>query len=514
MKKAVKGIIGLSAALVVLGGSYAALTLSGVLDDPEENPDPGTSDVSEPEQQIKILIRDDKVTGTDPETGADLEGVIKTVDVKNKTDEFHVVQKSTKTEESAATYTLDGYQDIPMKDSVIGTLANNANGLTSEAIVEENCTDLEKFGLADPEITVDIEYETGTKCRMFIGDEAPVGGVTYVMIDGLDTVFTVRNSALANYSKTLFEFVDTTILKAPDEYPIVESLRISREDMESDILLEYDKKGEDSAYSGGTSANHVMKEPTFAYLAVEKSTDIATGMFGLNADGIYAVHCKDSDIKEAGLKNPFCKVTMDCDDGNSYDLLLSEPFTDGDNGKSCYAMLEGGKVIYIISSEKAKWVTVQPVDIASRIFIASYVWNIPELSLSCGDKKYDFLIERTDPSSELEKLTSADFNVTLNGESFDSERYRQLYSFIISANAETFALGEKIPEEAPMAVLEYKDSYTKENLKFEFYDYSSLTALIAVNGESKFFISKSFVETLIENAEILESDTEFKTTWK
>ena len=75
---------------------------------------------------------------------------------------------------------------------------------------------------------------------------------------------------------------------------------------------------------------------------------------------------------------------MACDDGNTYVLLLSEIFSD-DSGKHCYGMLEGGNVIYILSPEKARWVTVLPIDIASRIMVASYVWNITDLDVKCSD---------------------------------------------------------------------------------------------------------------------------------
>lgn len=510
MKKSVKGIIGLSAVLVILGGGYAALMLT----QPESNEDENSSitENSETEQQAIILIHDDKVTGTDPDTGADLKGVIKTVSVKNRTDELHVVQQEKKTEDSVITYTLDGYQDVAMKTSVIGTLAHNANGLTSESVIEKNCTDLAKFGLASPAITVDVEYETGTEYTLFIGNQAPSGDVTYVMLDGVDTVFTVKNSTIANYNKSFMEFVETKVLESPDEQPVVESLRIEREDIDYDIYLEYVQ--DNGKYSGGTSATHVMKEPTQAYLSVEKSTNITTGMFGLSAEGIYSVHCSDSDIAETGLKEPFCTVTMECDDNNEYKLLLSEPFIDGENKKCCYAMLNGGNVIFIVNTENAKWTDVQPVDIASTIFIASYVWNITDLSLTAGDNEYKFITERIDPDAEVDSLKSDDFRTTLNGEEFSSERYRQFYSFLISGNAENFALNEEIPDVEPMAVLEYTDSYDNSKNCFEFYDYSLMTALIAVNGESKFFISKSYVETIIENAKKLNSEEDFIKTWK
>lgn len=511
MKNSVKGIIALSAVLLALGGGAAALLLT----DPNKGGDGGSVEATQPttEQQAKILIYDNTVTGIDPETGESFEGVIKTVNVRNKTDELHVVQKSAKTEESGATYTLDGYQDIAMEDSIIGTLANNANGLTSEAVIEENCTDLAKFGLANPEITVDVEYESGTKYRMFIGDEAPVGTATYVMIDGIDTVFTVRNSAIANYSKTAMELVDTTIIETPDVAPIIKKLTVSRENMESDLVMEYDYAGQDESSKGGTTSPHIMTKPVWCYLTVDRSTDIISGMFGFSADSVYAVHCTESDIAETGLKEPFCTVTMECDDGNNYELLLSEPFEDGD-GKSCYGMLKGGKVIFIIDSEDAKWLTVEPVDVASRVFIASYVWNIPELSVTCGNDSYDFKITKIEDRDDDGKLTSGDFTTTLNGEDFDTERYRLFYSYLVKANAEDFALDEKIPSGKPMAVVEFTDSFMGKTLKYEFYEKNSMQALVVADGKSKFNISKSYVETLIENANNIKSDEEFKMTWK
>lgn len=509
MNKTAKGLVALSAVLVLLGGGYAALQLT----EPKEEEESSSSETAG-EQQSVVLIRDIVPDGPDDPNKSYQAGVIKTVDVKNKTDELHVVQKSTKTSDSAATYTLDGYQDVVMKDTMIGTLANNANELTSEAVIEENCTDLAKFGLASPAVTVDIVYESGTEYRMLIGNEAPTGGVTYVMIDGVDTVYTVRDSTIANYSKTVLELVDTTVLAAPEELPIVESLRIEREDIDYDIFLEYDKKSDDSGYTGGTSATHVMVEPTSAYLSVERSTDVTTGMFGLSASGVYCVHCEESDIAEAGLKDPFCTVTMSCNDGNEYVLLLSEPFTDSDNSRQYYAMLEGGNVIFIVGEDKAKWTTVTPVDIASKIFIASYVWNITDLEVSCntGDKAAFTLKKK--PGEVKDSYTSADIITTMNGMEYDSERFRQFYSFLISANAESFALGEDIPSGAPMATLAYTDSYTGEKLSFEFYEKSAMTALIVVNGESKFNITKSYVETLIENVKLLDSDEDFKTTWR
>ncbi len=507
MNKTTKSIIGLGAAVIVLGGGLAALMLTEPEDKENDEKSISTSEESSEAYGEGILLIKDEKAG-------DEESIIKEVTVKNDSDELHVVMDSAPTEDSAATYTLDGYEDIPLNTAVVGTLANNAGNMITGAIVDENCDNLAKFGLDTPQAEVEVKFQTGTVKKFMVGDEAPANSETYVMLDGENTVYTVATSYVANYIKKLDEFIELTILAEPpeDSYPKINSLKIEREDIDYDILLEYDKNVDDGKYSGGTSATLVMVEPTDAYLTVERSEDITNGMFGLQADGIYSVHCKESDIAEAGLKEPFCRVTMDCDDGNNYVLLLSEPFTDENNKKCCYAMFENGSIIYIVDTENAKWCTVMPIDITSRIMIGSYVWSVTDLSIKTADTVEEFVIEPKDKNAENSKAT--DFNVTRNGEPFDSERYRQFYSFLIDASAEEFALDAEIPNTAPAVSVEYTDSYLKKTTKIEFYDNTAMTMLIAVDGKSKYICSKSYVDTLIENIKRIGTGEDYITTWK
>lgn len=497
MKKAVKGIIGLCAALAVLGGGLAALKLT----EPEETED-STSSSSQVEGAGITLIKEEEVASAK---------VIRAEDTLN------VVLLNAKTDSSAATYTLEGYEDIPLTTSVVGTLVNNAKGLVSDSIVAENCQELEKYGLDKPQTTVELTFESGETTTMQIGDIAPVTSETYVTIDGGDTVYTVATSKLSNYTLALEDFISSTILEEPaeEEYPIVKSLRVQRDDIDYDIYIEYDEKSDDESYTGGTTATHVMREPIFSYLAVESSTPITNGLFGLASDGIYSIHCDESDIAEAGLNEPFCTVTMSCDDGNEYVFLMSEPFSDENGETAHYGMLEGSNMIYIVSAEVAQWGTVMPVDIASKIVFGTYVWNITEMSVSAkGGDTSEFSIAVKEGVNSSEANSVDDFDVTRNGETFDTERYRAFYQFLVSAPGEDFAIGEEIPSGEPMVMVEFNDAYTEEVQKVEFYDYSALNCIIAINGESRYFCSKSYVETIIENISRIETGEDYITTWK
>ncbi len=500
MKKAVKGIIGLSSALVVLGGGLAVLKIT----EPKEKEEISSSASSEVSGAGITLIKEDD------------NDFVASVKVTNRTDVLNVVVLTEPTESSAATYTLDGYQDIPLNTSVIGTLANNATGLTSGSKVVDNCDSPEKYGFDDPEAVVELVFDSGETAKFTIGDMSPSTSEPYVMVEGDSAVYTVSTASTANYSKTLFDFVSKTILEAPPEesYPIIESLRIERDDMESDIYCVYDEKSEDDGYTGGTSAAHIMLEPTEAYLSLDDSTPVITGMFGLNAYEIYSVQCEEADIAEAGLADAFCKVTMCCDDGNDYVLLMSEPFVDENGNKYHYAMLEGGNVIYTVDTETATWGVVQPIEIASKITMGNYVWNITDMKITGRDiSETHFVIELKDSYSGSGTYSAEDFNVSKNSAVFDAERYRQFYSVLVKTPAEEFAFDAVIPSEEPIVAVEYTDSYTNTKRKVEFYDYSALKALIVIDGKPEYYCSKSFAETVVENVKILDTDQELIVTW-
>lgn len=506
MKKQAKGIIALSAVLAaMLGGGYAFFKL---------NPEEGKGGDSNTSTTMELLATQAVGQGTvlvsDNGEAAD----VKTIEVKNSEGTLKVVIQDESTEEKAAVYTLEGYEDMNVDNSMVGTLVNNGNGIQAQSLVAEGCTDLGKYGLDKPAAEVEFTYKSGTKVKFFVGDAAPSGNVSYFMLDGKNDVYTVNTSTVANYKSGIKDFISKVILAKPADnaYPVVNTLRIQRGDMDEDILIEYDKKSEGDN-TGGTSASHKMISPVESYLAVEKSTNIITGMFGLAASDIYALDCKEEDIRKAGLDEPFCTVTMDCDDGKTYNLLLSEQFADDDGEKCCYAMLEGGKIIFTVPAEKAGWITVQPIDIVTRLLITNYVWNITELSVSGGGEKADFTIIPINKDNIPDSPKSSDFIVANNGKEFDSERYRLFYSFLCGTNAEEFAVGVPVPDGEPMASIKYTDKYINTTTTYDFYDESVMRCLIVVNGESKYYCTKSYVKTLIENIKRIGTGEDYITNW-
>ncbi len=507
MKKEMKGLIALGAAAVVLGGGLIALKVTDKSDDTSS--ESVTDEETTPGADLVLIEDGDKAPGTHTLEEDHYHGLIKNVKVKNEFGELEVVMTNDAEYTADAEYTLKGYEDIKLKDSVVRTLVNTADGLTSASIIEENCTDFEKFGLGSTAVTVDVEYGSGTERRLYIGTIAPVANQTYVRAEGSDTVFTIFNSSANYYKKPLEDYIELTMLSEPpaENYPIVDSVRIERKDIDYDIYLVYgDNNDVDNA--GGSSATHVMKEPVETFLKVEASSEITNGMFGLTAESVKSVHCTEKDIEDAGLSDPFCTVTMKCDDGNEYVLLMSKPYT-VDGVKKSDVMFKDANIIFTVTTEEARWATVMPDDLASQLLFSSFVWNVSELTATSGDMTESFTISMRDSSIKTNEAKTNDALVMRNGEEFDSERYRQFYSFLINLHAEELPPADAEPQGEPIAAVVVKDALLGTTTKYEFYEYSVMKCLAVVDGKSQAICSKANTEALIENIRKISTGEEF-----
>ena len=132
MKKQAKGIIALSAVLAaMLGGGFAYMKLNPS----ETEGHRGGSSSSAPE----LLATQAAGQGTVLVSDGTEDAVVKSVAVKNSSGELNVIMKSAPDKENntGAVYTLDGYTDLDVNTAMVGTLANNANGMQAQSLVAE-----------------------------------------------------------------------------------------------------------------------------------------------------------------------------------------------------------------------------------------------------------------------------------------------------------------------------------------------------------------------------------------
>jgi len=497
MSKNIRMLIAATAALIVIGCALTVILLTGKNSEQNES----SLDI---DSLAEGLLDDDEKNAVmlNPESADDL----KEIRISN-IDQFRVYQNAEKTSEDDAGYTIEGYEDIPLDTGYLSTLVKNASELSADQLVEENAPDLEKYGLSNPVSQVVMSYQDGTDFEFSVGSTSPMdSSKTYCAVDG--SVYLVKSSLMNNYQKELKFFFSKTILEKPadDAYPIVESLRIQRKDLEKDLYMEYayDVAEDDSV--GGTAATHVLREPVFAYLNVEKSVDVTNGMFGLTAAEIVKTHPSAEELENAGISDPFCTVTMICDDGNSYILKIGDSYTTESGSAAYYAVLDGTDILYGIADTRAVWATVQAGDITSANIFGTYVWDIAVLDVTAGDKKLVFNGSGTDQN---------DYVVTENNQECDTERFRQFYKFLLYIYGEELYLDADLPASAPDAEIHLVSQDSREDYIISFYKMGGLNAMIAVNGIPTYKIRSSCVDTVLHNIDIFDNpDEEFIMTWQ
>lgn len=493
MSKNIKALL-ISIIALVLAGSVLTILLLTQKDE--------ESDVLDTESMAEALNDDAGAVLLNEETADNL----KEIQIVNE-DQFRVYQVSAKTDDTEAVYTIEGYEDIPLDTGYISTLVNNGSELSADRLVEENAEDLAKYGLSEPSAKVVMTYADGTKFEFSVGDVSPTETTEVYCAVG-NNVYLVKNSLVSNYQKKTDFFFSKIMLEKPaeEDMPIVESLRINRKDLDYDLYMEYSYEQAEDDSVGGTAATHILYEPVFAYLNVEKSSDVISSMFGLTAEEIAEIHPTAESLAQAGMNDPFCTVTMKCDDGETHVLKFGNTYTTAESEKTAYyAMIDDTDILYGVADTRAVWTTVQAGDITSANIFGTYVWDIAELNVTAGGKELTFSGEGEDAKT---------YTVTKNGETCDVERFRNFYKFLLNIYGEELYLDMELPATTPDAEVHLTTQDGKEDYTISFYKTDSLNAMIAVNGTPTYKIRSSCIDTLIHNVEIFDGTEEFAMTWQ
>ena len=97
--------------------------------------------------------------------------------------------------------------DNPESDSFLSEIKN----LEKFRVVENNPKDLEQYGLQDPAIKIYFQFKDGRQETLRFGHDSPMGGKTYLKLDG-DTRVILAVMSKTKLEKSVYDFRDKTIL--------------------------------------------------------------------------------------------------------------------------------------------------------------------------------------------------------------------------------------------------------------------------------------------------------------
>ncbi len=536
LSKTTRTVIIAAGVLLVLGAVLLVLMLTSPAGDDNSSGASTGESTGTSEAADSSLVSDSSGTSSDSEkvviTDKEQENVLK-MEVRNETGSFSFERNqrevsatdddgnvSTSTEYYWTSPELDG---VDHNDSTIGSFVRCMAGLSASSMVEENAQDLEKYGLADPAAEVKVTFDDGTSADICFGIRNPAASnYVYCLTNGGSDVMQVSYYSAGSAFYDIRDFVNLVLTEAYDANNAKELdyLVIDRKDLDEEVRIEYmadvaaESEKEDSVIT--TFNTHRITSPITAELDTTKGQTFCYGLYSLTASSCEYIDPTEQEIADAGLDDPFCKVSFKYG-GKARVLLLGNEIrtasSDDESSESLssvtgyYAMFEGGNIIYSISTDNAPWYTFQVQDIMSRRPISPYIYTIDTLTVTTPDGEYVFKV-----SGDADDHVFTCGDTVLNDSSFKS-----FYQHLITSMGEELYFSDEKPE--PYITLnfkyreEYYDTYGRSEDTIEFYKSDDRKNIVSVNGDILYKVRQIYTQRLLENLDALFNGGDIKLDW-
>ena len=538
LSKTTKTVIIAAAVLLVLG----AVLLVLVMTSPKEDAGSGNSDVSgqsgtsessgtsgtaESGDSSTVSQADEKVTINSYEQ----ENVLK-LEVVNQTGSFSFDRasrevSSTDDDGNVSTSTqyywtspeLDG---ISRNDSTIGAFVRSMAGLSASSMVEENAADLEKYGLAEPLSDVRMTFDDGSTNEVLFGIRNPAAAnYVYCCVKGSNDVMQVSYYSTGSAFYDIKDFVSLVLTDSYDANnpQELEYLTIERKDLSEPVEIEYmfdvaaEAEDEDSVVT--TFNSHRITSPITAELDTTSGQTICYGLYALSAASCQYIDPTDENIAQTGLDDPYCRISFKYG-GKARVLLLGNEIresSDDSDGESLssvtgyYAMFEGDRLIYAISTSNAPWYTFKVQDIMSRRPISPYIYTVDKLTVTTPDGEYVFTVDGD----------SDEHTFYYNGEALDDSNFKSFYQHLITSMGEELFFEEADYEPYIKVQFDYReeyyDTYGRSSDVLEFYKSDDRKSIVRVNGDVLYKVRQVYTDRLLSNLDALLNGGDIELNW-
>lgn len=412
-------------------------------------------------------------------------------------------------------------EGVDHNDSTIGSFVRCMAGLSASSMVEKDAQDLEKYGLADPEAEVKVTFDDGSSADICFGIRNPAStNYVYCMTKGSSDVMQASYYSTGSAFYDIKDFVNLVLTESyntnnPQE---LDYLVVERKDLDEPVRIEYmydiaeESENEDSVIT--TFNTHRITEPITAELDTTSGQTICYGLYSLSASSCEYIDPTEQEIADAGLDDPFCKVSFKYGGKERVLLLGNEIRTTSGEGDSAvstvtgyYAMFEDDRIVYSISTDNAPWYTFQVQDIMSRRPISPYIYTIDTLTVTTPDGEYVFKVNGT----------ADDHSFTCGDTLLNDANFKSFYQHLITSMGEELYFSDEQLD--PYITLDFKyreeyyDTYGRSEDVIAFYKSDDRKNIVSVNGDILYKVRQIYTQRLLENLDALLNGGEIKLDW-
>ena len=383
--------------------------------------------------------------------------------------------------------------------------------VTATRLVEENPTDLTKYGLDNPAITVDVTYADGTSHQVKLGNALPTDDGYYTLVDDGTTVYATGTSKYTCAAKRALDYVSTEVIEtwtAPtdaDGNATQESAVINYLEIEGATFADLGtfrmeaqevESGDGVVYSSGYRIVSPF-EADFRIRTDEDGNDqnaiYTSNLSAFSADSVAYLFPEESDLTACGFDAPYAAIRF-ARDGEDHVWTVGNQ-VEGSTDR--YLMADDKPIIYQVAEAKLPWITADINNLFSTLMILPHINDVAGVDIMVNGQEY--IVEM---SGEDDALVAV-----MNGTELSTDIFRKFYQYLLSAPAEGLNLDGEKGELLASFTYHYKDTSVPDDT-VQFYDAGNRRVIISLNGNDTYISRSTYVDVLAKNCEkVLAGET-------
>lgn len=486
-KKRITSIIAACLAVAILiGGTIAVIKLIPEMSD---------------EETSSSVFEDITVIDTDSTA-------FTTVTVTNSNGEFKfVTQQITATNDDGETETTDywcveGVDITKLSNTSMNSIISAAASVT--AIREITTKTASECGFDNPKIKVKVESDGHDPYTILIGDESPDGLGSYLMVEGIDTIYVAPETAFSSFEFSLLDLADKTSIPATTfttdtsdnksedgAYAYFDSLTLSGTLFPNMITIINNPEDTDSA----ALVQYLITTPIERYANADNLTSIVN-LFSneIAVAGSYAFDITDATLKEFGLDNPDAVVSMTID-GESRTFKISKV-----DDEYCAVIYDGAVMIRKVSASAFAFLSLKPEDLYYKNLFMNSINDVKTLKFNDSDSEVKF-----DISYEEDENSNKTYHILVNEKEITASYFQSFYADFVGIQCSDFTVQETAAAVAGKITFTF---YDDSDTVIEFYKVNETQYQYSIDGINMGKITASAYNKMVKNIKLVAQDNQ------
>ncbi|MDP4180003.1 MAG: DUF4340 domain-containing protein [Bacillota bacterium] len=374
--------------------------------------------------------------------------------IENQGDKFTVAHKGTD-------WTLVYPAGVNFSKVETENMANNAASISSSKLVEENATDLSKYGLNHPAVFT-VKTKDGKVQVLEIGNNTPTGDGAYVKLKDSNKVYVVDINMVSPMKVSKYFFWEKTLFNMKTED--IKTLSLERGGkIAFKVNLHDDKKW-------------YLTEPMEGAANSSKLEPYLNELPSLTADSIE--EDKPKDLAEFGLDKPTYIMTIETKTGTKKLYLGTEVI----KGQQIYGKLAGSDTIYVLPVSKLNYLDLPLKELVEGLVYTPDITDVSEFTVDMDGKSTNIKLQ-LDPNKNIDKdIYTVDGKEAVK-KNEDGEMFvRVFYRAIIGVGFSDLDAAA-VPSGKPEITFTYTLKKAPGTVKVEYIPKDATTYYAVINGK-------------------------------